>query len=49
MSLKILIVDDDRKTVDLLRLYLERDEWPEGAEKADWQTKAKGAGQAVAG
>jgi len=25
MSRKILIVDDDRKTVDLLRLYLERD------------------------
>src|SRR6266508_4964918 len=25
MSRKILVVDDDRKTVDLLRLYLERD------------------------
>src|SRR5258705_12160400 len=25
MSRKILIVDDDRKTVDLLRLYLEKD------------------------
>src|SRR5215211_3392829 len=25
MSRKILVVDDDRKTVDLLRLYLEKD------------------------
>ena len=44
---KILFVT--RKLLVRLWLYLERDEWPEGAEKADWQTKAKGAGQAVAG
>jgi len=46
---KIGIVALARKLLVRLWLYLERDEWPEGAEKADWQTKAKGAGQAVAG
>jgi transposase len=46
---KIGIVALARKLLVRLWLYLERDEWPEGAQAADWQSKVNGSSQAAAG